>query len=307
VALAIFGYVYLHHQSPKLTETDTIVLADFVNRTGDPVFDETLRQGLAVQLEQSPFLTLLSDQRMGRTLKLMQKPADTKLNREISQEVCERSGSAAVLEGSISSLGSEYVLGLRAKNCHTGQIIDDEQVQVAKKEDVLNGLSEIAGRFRVRVGESLATVKEHGIPLVEATTPSLDALKAYSAAFSINISKGGAAAIPLFKRATELDPDFAQAQAHLGAAYGGVGELALAAEALKKAYALKNHASDPEKFFISYNYERDVTGNLEKAFETAQLWAQTYPRDVRAHAFLSGFATGGQDAMRGPLKKVRRR
>jgi serine/threonine protein kinase len=292
MAIALGGYFYLH-KSTKLTDKDTIVLADFANTTKDPVFDETLRQGLAVQLEQSPFLSLISDRRIRTTLRLMQQSPDAKLTPEVAQAVCERSGSAAVLEGSIASLGSQYVLGLRAKNCRTGEILDDQQAQVAKKEEVLNTLSQMASRFRTRVGESLATIKEHEVPLVEATTASLDAWKAYSAAFAVNASKGSAAAIPLFKRATELDPNFAQAQAHLGTAYSSIGELALAAEALKKAYALKSHSSDPEKFFITMNYEQNVTGNLEKAFETGELWAQTYPRDVRAHGLLSAFATEG--------------
>jgi eukaryotic-like serine/threonine-protein kinase len=280
-------------QARLLTDKDTIVLADFANSTGDAVFDQTLRQGLAVQLEQSPFLSLISDQRIHRMLALMQQPADVKLTPEIAKEVCERSNSIAVLEGSIASLGSQYVLGLRAKNCRTGEILDDEQVQAAKKEDVLNVLSQIAGRFRTRVGESLATVKEHGIPLIEATTASLPALQAYSAGQALNVSKGSAAAIPMFKHATELDPSFAQALAHLGAAYSAVGESVLSDESLRKAYALKDRASDPEKFFIMLNYHRDVTGNLQQALEAGELWAQSYPRDVRAHSFLSGYITQG--------------
>ena len=179
------------------------------------------------------------------------------------------------------------MLGFRAKNCRNGDILDDEQVQVAKKEEVLNALSQIASRFRTRVGESLAMVKEHEIPLIEATTASLEALQAYSEAQAVNVSKGSGAAIPLFKRAVELDPSFALASAHLGLSYGDVGESALAADSIKKAYEMRNHASDPEKFFISLNYERDVTGNLEKAAEISESWAQTYPRDGRAHTFSS--------------------
>ena len=270
-----------------LTDKDTIVLADFKNATGDPVFDETLRQGLAAQLEQSPFLSLISDQRIRQILALMKQSPDAKLTPEIAQEVCARSGSAAVLEGSLALVGSQYVLGFRAKNCRNGNILDEEQVQVAKKEEVLNALSQIAGRFRTRVGESLAIVKEHEIPLIEATTASLEALQAYSAAQAVNVSKGSAAAIPLFKRAVERDPNFALASAHLGLSYGNVGELALAADSIKKAYELRNHASDPEKLFISLNYQREVTGNLEKALEISESWTQTYPRDVRAHTFLS--------------------
>ena len=183
------GYFYFH-RTPKLTDKDTIVLADFTNKTGDPVFDETLRQGLAVQLEQSPFLSLVSDERIQQTLRLMGQPADARLTPELAREICERTASAAVLEGSIASLGSQYVLGLRAKNCRTGDVLDEEQVQAARKEDVLNALSQIASKFRTRVGESLATVEKHDTPLAEATTPSLEALKAYSAAWKVHYSTG---------------------------------------------------------------------------------------------------------------------
>ena len=284
--LAAGGFFFWQQRgrARQLTDKDTIVLADFKNTTGDPVFDETLRQGMAAQLEQSPFLSLISDQRIRKMLALMKQSPDAKLTPEIAQEVCARSGSAAVLEGSLAAVGSQYVLGFRAKNCRNGNILDEEQVQVAKKEEVLNALSQIAGRFRTSVGESLAMVKEHEIPLIEATTASLDALQAFSAAQAVNVSKGSAPAIPLFKRAAELDPSFALASAHLGGAYGVIGESVLAADSIKKAYAMRNHASDPEKFFISLHYEQEVTGNLEKAAQIGELWAQTYPRDVRAYS-----------------------
>ena len=292
LALSVAGYFSRHH-TPTLTDRDTLVLADFKNTTGDGVFDEALRQGLAIQLEQSPFLSLISDQRIHQILALMTQPADAKLSPEIATEVCQRSNSAAVLEGSIASLGTQYVLGLRAKNCRTGEILDDEQATAARKEDVLNALSQIAGNFRTRVGESLASVKEHQVPLIEATTASLEALEAFSAAQAVNVSKGGAAAVALFKRAAELDPNFALAQAFLGVKYSGLGESLLANERLRKAYDLRDHTSDPEKFFIAVNYHRDVTGNLEKAHEAAELWAHTFPRDVRAHAFLTAFVPQG--------------
>ena len=189
--LALFAAAYFYFQpAPRLTDKDMIVLADFTNRTGDPVFDETLRQGLAVQLEQSPFLSLVSDQRIRRTLPLMNVPADARLTPEIAQGVCVRTASAAVLEGSIATLGSQYVLGLRAKNCTTGDILADDQAQAARKEEVLSALSQIAIRFRTRVGESLATIEKHSTPLEEATTPSLEALKAYSAAWKALMSAG---------------------------------------------------------------------------------------------------------------------
>ena len=287
LAFFVAGYFYFH-RTPKLTDKDTIVLADFINTTGDPVFDGTLRQGLAVQLEQSPFLSLISDERIQKALGLMGQPADAPLTPQLAREICERTASAAVLEGSIASLGSQYVLGLRAKNCRTGDVLDEEQVQAARKEDVLNALSQIASKFRTRVGESLATVKRHDTPLAEATTPSLEALKAYSAAEKASLSTGAAAAaLPLFKRAIEIDPKFAIAHAYLGLLYGTIGEFALSAESTSKAYQLRDRASDREKFFITASYDVQVTGNLEKAQQTCEVWAQTYPREMNPHGFLA--------------------
>lgn len=286
-ALALAGYFYFH-RAPKLTDKDTIVLADFANSTGDPVFDNTLRQGLAVQLEQSPFLSLISDERIQQMLKLMAKPADTRLTPEVSREICERTASAAVLDGSIASLGSQYVLTLRAKDCRGGDVLDEEQVQAARKEDVLNALSQIASKFRTRVGESLSTVKSHDTPLAEATTPSLDALKAYSAGWQASFSSGSAAAVPFLKRAIEIDPNFASAYATLGRMYGDLGESTLSAENTSRAYQLRERASDQEKFFISLTYDLQVTGNLEKAQQTCDLWVQAYPCAWMPHALLSG-------------------
>ncbi len=286
-ALALAGYLYFH-RAPKLTDKDTIVLADFANSTGDSVFDETLRQGLAVQLGQSPFLSLISDERIQQMLKLMAKPADTPLTPEVSREICERTASAAVLDGSIASLGSQYVLTLRAKDCRSGDVLDEEQVQAARKEDVLNALSQIASRFRTRVGESLSTVKSHDTPLAEATTPSLEALKAYSAGWEASFSSGSAAALPFLKRAIEIDPNFASAYAALGRMYGDIGESALSAENTSRAYQLRDRASDQERFFISLTYDLQVTGNLEKAQQTCDLWVQAYPRAWLPHALLSG-------------------
>jgi len=286
-ALAVAGYLYFH-RAPKLTDKDTIVLANFANTTGDSVFDDALRQGLAVQLEQSPFLSLISDERIQQTLKLMAKPANTRLTPEVSREICERTASAAVLDGSIASLGSQYVLTLRAKDCRSGDVLDEEQVQAAKKEDVLNALSQIASRFRTRIGESLATVKSHDTPLAEATTPSLEALKAYSVGWQVTFSSGSAAAVPFFQRAIEIDPNFASAYAALGRMYGDIGESALSAKNISQAYQLRDRASDQEKFFISLNYDLQVTGNLERAQQTCDLWMQTYPRASFPHSLLSG-------------------
>src|SRR5208337_2297919 len=280
-------YFYFH-RTPKLTDKDTIVLADFTNTTGDPVFEGTLRQGLAVQLEQSPFLSLVTEEHIQKALRLMGQAADARLTPQLAREVCERTASAAVLEGSVASLGSQYVLGLRAKNCRTGDVLDEEQVQAARKEDVLNALSQIAIKFRTRIGESLTTVEKHDTPLEEATTPSLEALKAYSAAWKLLSSTGSAAALPLFKRATEIDPKFAMAHALLGRMYGDIGESDLSAESTSKAYQLRDRASDREKLFITAAYDLQVTEDLEKAQETCEAWAQTYPRETAPHDFLAG-------------------
>jgi DNA-binding winged helix-turn-helix (wHTH) protein/tetratricopeptide (TPR) repeat protein len=286
-ALVLAGYLHFR-RAPKLTDKDTIVLADFANTTGDPVFDDTLRQGLVVQLEQSPFLNLISDDRIQQVLKLMAKPADARLTPDVTREICERTASAAVLDGSIANLGSQYVLMLRAKDCRTGDILDEEQAQATKKEDVLNALSQIASRFRTRVGESLATVKSHDKPLAEATTPSLEALKAYSEGWQVSFSSGSAASVPFFKRAIEIDPKFPSAYAALGRMYGDIGESALSAKNISKAYELRDRASDQERFFITLNYDLQVTGNLEKAHQTCDLWMQVYPRAWMPHALLSG-------------------
>ena len=287
LVVTTLAYFYLRRK-PKLTDQDTIVIADFTNLTGDAVFDGTLRRGLAVQLEQSPFLSLISDERIHQVLRLMVKPADARLTPEVAWEICQRTGSAAVLDGSIASLGSQYVLGLRAEECRTGDVLADEQVQVPRKEDVLNALSQIATKFRSRVGESLTTVRKYDIPLAEATTPSLEALKAYSIGWQVSFSSGSAASIPFLQRAIEIDPNFASAYAALGRMYGDIGESVLSAENTSKAYQLRNGTSDQEKFFISVNYDLQVTGNLEKARQTCELWTQTYPRAWFPHALLSG-------------------
>ncbi len=286
LALAVAGYFYFH-RTPKLTDRDTIVLADFLNKTGDPVFDGTLRQGLAVQLEQSPFLSLLSEERIQQVLPLMGKAADAALTPAVAREVCERTGGAAVLDGSIARIGSQYVIGLRARNCRTGETLDEEQAQAARAEEVLTALSQIASKFRVKVGESLATVKTHDRPLAEVTTTSLEALKAYTTSLRVEYTSGQIAGVPLLQRAVEIDPKFALAYSHLAFSYSTMGEFALAAESMKKAYGLRDRASEKERYFITANYDTQVTGNLEKAQQTCELWAQTYPRDKEPHGLLS--------------------
>jgi len=289
IASAVAGWFYLR-RPPTLTNKDTIVLADFINRTGDPVFDETLRQGLAVQLGQSPFLSIVPDDRIRRALQLMGRPATEPLTDDVARDLCVRTGSTAVVGGSIANLGTLYVLGLRAQNCATGDLLDQKQLQAARKEDVLNVLSELARQFRTRVGESLATVRQHSTPLEESTTASLDALKAFSAA---SRTLGAPTAIPLLKRAVEIDPGFAMAHSQLGLSYSGNGETVLGEESTRKAYELRDHATDRDRFFIMTIYDRQVTGNLEKEGETLRLWAQTYPRDPVAPGLMGAFFSAG--------------
>jgi eukaryotic-like serine/threonine-protein kinase len=244
LAAAIF--LVFFHRKAVLTEKDTVVLSDFTNTTGDPVFDESLRQGMAVELEQSPFLSLVSEGRIQQTLRMMGQPADARLTPENAWELCERTGSAAVLDGSIASLGSHYVLGLRARACGTGDVLVEEQAQAARKEDVLDALSDIANKFRARVGESLRTIEKHDAPLAEATTPSLEALKAFSAGNRVAFSSGSAASLPFFQRAIEIDPKFAMAYSILGHVYNNIGETELSAQSSTKAYELRDRASDEE-------------------------------------------------------------
>ena len=282
---------------PKLTARDTIVLADFDNKTGDPVFDDTLRQGLAVELQQSPYLALISDRTVQQTLTLMGQPKDARLTPEIAQQVCERTGSAAVLDGSIARVGSQYVLGLRAKDCNTGSILDQQQAVATRREEVLNALSEMSREFRTRAGEALETVEKHSMPLSEATTPSFEALKAYSTATKLSLSSGSyERSIPLLRRAIEIDPNFAMAYAHLGFNYGR-SDSALSAEYATKAWLLRDRVSDRERFYIDFTYYRQVTGNLEKAYQTLELWSQTYPRRgallANAQDLLGGISTQG--------------
>jgi DNA-binding winged helix-turn-helix (wHTH) protein/tetratricopeptide (TPR) repeat protein len=284
---------FLSNRGAVLSAKDTVVLADFSNSTGDAMFDETLRQGLAIQLQQSPFLSLISDQRIQRTLRLMGHPADARLTPDVARGVCERTGSAAMLEGSIAPLGSQYVVELQAKSCRTGEVLDQEQVQAARKEDVLKALGQIAIRFRQRVGESLTTIQEHNTPLAEATTPSLEALEAYSAGWKLHGSGGAMASLPLVKRAVEIDPNFALAHSTLGRIYADLDEGDLSAESTTRAWRLREHASDPEKFVIAANYQILATGNLEEARQTCEAWAHTYPREALPHTMLSGFPNKG--------------
>ena len=245
-------------------------------------------RGWRYSLEQSPFLSLISDQRIQKTLALMGQTADARLTPELGREICERTGSAAVLDGSIASLGSQYVLGLRAKNCRTGDVLDEEQAQAARKEDVLNALSQIASKFRTRVGESLATVKQHDTPLAEATTPSLEALKAYSAGWKASPQPAPPPLCRFSSAPLRSTPNSRWHMRHWDVCMPILGSLPCPRQNIGKAYQLRDRASDREKFFIAANYDVNVTGNLEKAQQTCELWKQTYPRDGRARTHLAG-------------------
>ena len=277
--LTAAGVFHWQHrkQAKPLADEDVLVLADFNNTTGDPVFDGALRQGLTVQLEQSPFLHLVTEERIRQVLRMMDQPADAQLTPAIAREVCERSASAAVMNGSIAPLGSQYVLALRAVDCRNGQVLDAEQAQVARKEDVLNALGQIARRFRTRVGESLATVEKYDTPLIDATTPSLEALKAYSLALKKFATGGDIASMPFFRRAGELDPNFAMAYAYLSTAQSNHRAPELAAENIRKAYELRAKVSERERFYIESHYYWNGTGELEKAVSVFEQWQQTYP------------------------------
>jgi serine/threonine protein kinase/tetratricopeptide (TPR) repeat protein len=280
-------------RAAKPTVKHKIVVGEFENTTGDPVLDGILRQGLSVQLEQSPFLSLIGDQQVQQVLRLMNKPPDTRLTPNVAQEICERAGGTAVLEGSIASVGSQYVLWLRARDCRSGDVLGREQVQARSKEDVLDALTRIAVQIRARLGESLATIEAHSTPLEEATTHSLEALKAYSAARQALFARGFAAAIPHLQRAIAIDPQFAMAQADLGFFYWNMGQTDLAAEPILNAWELRDRVSDRERFFIHFLYEGRLTGNLQKELATIEAWVQTYPRDWQAWGVLGGWGTRG--------------
>ncbi len=289
VAITALGSIVFwmgFHRARPLTAHDTIVLADFTNSTGDPVFDGTLRQGMAVELEQSPFLSLVSDQRIRRAQALMGLPADAPLTSAIARQVCERVGSAAVLDGSIARVGQAWVLAIHARSCSTGASLDDEQVQVSRKEDVLAALSQIGTRLRRHVGESSATIENHNKPLPEATTSSLDALKAYSTAWEIHLHSGPIAAVPLLQRAVELDPQFAMAWASMGRMNADLDQSDLAASNLTQAWRLRERTSDREHYFITAAWQSLALGNQEEARQTCETWAQAYPRDEVPHSWM---------------------
>ncbi|MGA8230682.1 MAG: protein kinase, partial [Candidatus Acidiferrales bacterium] len=279
VAVVAGGLYFRYRPAAPLTEKDTIVIADFENKTGDAVFDDALKQALAVQLGQSPFLNILSDRKVGETMRLMGRQSGDRITQDLAGELCVRTGSKAILLGSISKLGGQYVVGIDAVGCSTGDTLAKEQEEAATKEDVLKALSKAASSLRAKLGESLASIQKFDVP-VEATTTSLEALKAFSMGITTSRTKGDAAAIPFMKRALELDPNFAVAYASLGLEYHNLGQASLAAENIKKAYALRDRVSEHEKYRIAALYYDEVTGEEEQAIQVYELWAKSYPQDL---------------------------
>jgi len=279
---------------PRATDKGAIVLGDFANATGDPAFDGTLRQMMAGELGKSPYLSVLSDARMSETLRLMVRAPDAKLTPALASEICERTGSSAVVEGSITSLGSDYVLSLRARNCRTGDLLDEEQASAAKKEEVFQALDQMASRFRTRAGKSVPPANKEPTEPTDVTTPSLEAWKSYSAAMRAFPRRAQSAeVISLLKRAIEIDPQFAIAYAQLGRLYSDLGEPETGVQNIAKAYALRGRVSDRENYLITFSYHRQVDRNLEETRQTLESWAQKYPEDRLPHSYLSGFTSTG--------------
>ena len=277
VAGAAATYFYLH-RTPALTEKDSILVTDFTNTAGDPVFDGTLRKALEVDLEQSPYLNVVPDQKVAQTLKFMGQAPETRITTEVGKEICQREGIKAMLSGSIASMGSQYVVTLDAINVSTGDTLAEEQAQAASKEQVLSALDGAASKLRAKLGESLSSIQKFDKPLAEATTSSLEALKAYSLGEAQHDKAEDLAALPFYKRAAELDPNFAAAYAKLGTVYGNLGEAEQSAEYRKKAFELKDRASEHERLYITAHYYTD-SGQLDKGIQAYEVYKQTYPRD----------------------------
>ena len=283
VVLGVGAWLYFARRAQALTEKDTIVLSDFTNTTGDEVFDDTLKQALAVDLSQSPFLNILSDGKVRQTLRQMTRSPNERLTQDLAREVCQRAESKAYLAGSIATLGTQYVIGIEAMNCATGDVLARQQVTAAGKEQVLPALGQAAAKLRNEVGESLSSVQKFDVPLSQATTNSLEALKARTQAVKAEREHGSAEAVLFDKRAIELDPNFALAYDDLGTSYSNLNQPSLAAEYLKKAFELRDRATERERFHITAAYYTNVTGELDKSIQTYEQWKQVYPREIAAY------------------------
>ena len=287
VAALIVGLYYRSRQNKALTEKDTVVVADFTNTTGETVFDDTLKQALTTQLEQSPFLNILPEQKVRETLRLMGRPPSERLTQDLAREVCQRAQCKAMLTGSISSLGSRYVLGLKAINCETGDSLGSQQTEADSREHVLQAVGKATTALRENLGESLASIQKFDVPVEQVTTPSLEALKAYSLGMKTRGEKGDSDALPLFRHAVELDPNFAMAYARVGVIYSNMGASDQAASYTTKAYDLRERVSEREKFYIASHYHQEVTGDTEQVIQVLELWKQTYPRDFLPYSLLA--------------------
>ncbi len=283
VAVVAAVFLYYSRRTPALTEKDTVLLADFVNTTGEPVFDGTLKQALTVQLGQSPFLNIFPDERVREALRFMGRSSDERVTKDVAREICERQGLKAMLVGSISSLGSHYVITLEALNAHTSDAIAREQVEAESKEKVLSALGQAASQFREKLGESLGSIKKYDVPVEQATTSSLEALKAFTTGTEQLHSGHPDQAVSFYKRAIELDPNFAMAYARLAVYYGNTTQLELAQQNAQKAYDLRDRISERERFYVSEKYHNYITGDIDKAIETLQAWERTYPNDFIPH------------------------
>ncbi len=298
--IVVGGLYYRSHKAVPLTDKDTIVVADFANSTGDAVFDDTLKAALTVALQQSPFLKVISDNKVAATLKLMTRPADTRLTPDVAQELCQRTGSKAYIAGSIATLGSEFVVGLKAVNCQSGDTLAQEQVTANGKEAVLNAVGNATAKLRGELGESLASVQKLDVPLVQATTSSLEALQAYSQGLGALRAKGVKSALPYFQRTIQIDPNFASAYDALGSNYTFLGEVGRAREYFAKAFELRDHATERERLYITGNYYANVTGQLDEATRTYRGLIDSYPRESEGYVFLANL-----DASQGNYESAR--
>src|SRR5687768_10732515 len=307
--LAVGAAVFLYfNRAQALTDKDTILLADFVNTTGEPVFDGTLKQALAVQLGQSPFLNIFPDDRVRETLRFMGRPPEERLTKDVAKEICERQGLKAMLIGSIASLGSTYVVTLEAVNARSGESIAREQVEAGSKEQVLSALGKAASDLRKKLGESLSSIKKHDVPIEQATTSSLEALKAYTMANEERAKGNAEQAATLYQRAVEMDPNFAMAYARIAVFHGNREQMDEAQKYAQRAYELRDRVSERERLYISEKYYNYVEGNLDKSIEVLQTWTRLYPNDYIPHnnlALQHMFFGRYEDALKEALEAVR--
>ena len=305
IAVVGIGAYFYTHRKTALTDKDTILLTDFINTTGEQVFDGTLKQALAVQLGQTPFLNIYPDERVRETLRFMGKPPDERITKDIGREICERQGIKALLSGSVASLGSHYVITLEALNAQSGDPIAREQIEATSKESVLSSLGTAASNLRQKLGESLSSIKKYDVKIEQATTSSLDALKAFSMGDQARTSGRTRESLPFYQKAIELDPNFAMAYARMAVFYGNQGQLELATQYVEKAFALRERVSEREKFYIAEKYYNYVTGEIDKATEVQKTWASQYPNDYVPHnnlalsyQFLGRYAEAQKEAQR---------